>query len=416
MRYFKQKIITSTELSGNQYVLFAIFCIATYLFPMFLWFPGDAPYYATTVNLRVISGILCIILVFNESWPTRFKKHLPWIWYFTLFYSLTFLSVMMFLLNADIKFWLLSVGLSSFLLASIVNWEIFLVMLVLGTLTAVFACLFIDSSLISSFSTLSYLFYATLFSAVVGIIFSRKRQEENQEKINSLRALSAVIAHEMRTPLVAISVASQNFDRYMSLLIHGYEEKGDNKIPPNVFEYLKTAPEQLYSMSRRNLVFIDILLKKFKGVDGLQELTVCSISDCIEKSIQQFPFEGSTADLVNIKNIKNFSFLGDETLTIHLLFNLISNSISHIQKTGVGQITIWTSDDEENSLYFQDNAGGIPPHVLPTIFLPFTSYEKNSGTGIGLAFCREVMRCFGGSITCRSDGKEITEFKLVFPS
>ena len=63
---------------------------------------------------------------------------------------------------------------------------------------------------------------------------------------------------------------------------------------------------------------------------------------------------------------------------------------------------------------------GIASHVLPHIFTRFytSSTEADDasvGTGIGLAFCRDVMRVMGGSIDCTSIEYMYTEFVLTFP-
>ncbi|MDI7065762.1 sensor histidine kinase, partial [Klebsiella pneumoniae] len=71
-------------------------------------------------------------------------------------------------------------------------------------------------------------------------------------------------------------------------------------------------------------------------------------------------------------------------------------------------------------LLFRDTGVGIAPQVLPHIFTRFytSSAEADDasvGTGIGLAFCRDVMRAMGGSIECTSVESVYTEFVLTFP-
>jgi len=57
--------------------------------------------------------------------------------------------------------------------------------------------------------------------------------------------------------------------------------------------------------------------------------------------------------------------------------------------------------------------------VLPHIFTRFYTWSadrnQSTGTGIGLAFCRSVMESFGGTIDCKSQLGEYTEFTLAFP-
>jgi two-component system CAI-1 autoinducer sensor kinase/phosphatase CqsS len=49
------------------------------------------------------------------------------------------------------------------------------------------------------------------------------------------------------------------------------------------------------------------------------------------------------------------------------------------------------------------------------MFQPFFSYPAHRGTGIGLMFCRKVLRGWGASISCSSVEHEYTEFRIRFP-
>ncbi len=68
---------------------------------------------------------------------------------------------------------------------------------------------------------------------------------------------------------------------------------------------------------------------------------------------------------------------------------------------------------EQVIISVSDNGPGIPPDVLPNIFIPFFT-TKESGSGIGLSLSRQIMRLHGGSLAVRSvPGR--TTFSLVFP-
>ena len=80
-----------------------------------------------------------------------------------------------------------------------------------------------------------------------------------------------------------------------------------------------------------------------------------------------------------------------------------------------GEITLKTyKANGLNILSFKDTGAGIAPEILPHIFEKFYSRTKY-GTGIGLAFCKSVMKGLGGDITCTSQYGEYTEFILTFP-
>lgn len=65
--------------------------------------------------------------------------------------------------------------------------------------------------------------------------------------------------------------------------------------------------------------------------------------------------------------------------------------------------------DGFNIIYFRDNAGGIPEHILDTLFQPFVSNKDSSGMGIGLNIAQKILRDNGGEIKAYND-----EFGAIF--
>lgn len=68
---------------------------------------------------------------------------------------------------------------------------------------------------------------------------------------------------------------------------------------------------------------------------------------------------------------------------------------------------------------FQDTGAGIAPEVLPKIFVPYFSTRKTyceKGTGLGLAFCRTIIRDHRGLITAESPPGEGATFHIFLPT
>ena len=113
---------------------------------------------------------------------------------------------------------------------------------------------------------------------------------------------------------------------------------------------------------------------------------------------------------------KDFCYFGDRVLTQHVLFNLIKNALSSIKEMGKGEIKIKIEKGElENRLIFTDTALGISKEHLSKIFDQFET-RKDVGFGLGLAFCKIVMRSYGGDITCESELGKYAKFILKFPA
>ena len=99
-----------------------------------------------------------------------------------------------------------------------------------------------------------------------------------------------------------------------------------------------------------------------------------------------------------------------------VLINLLTNAKEaiQVQNFGGGQICITISGKVGHvEVAVEDDAGGIPPDVLPRIFDPyFTTKEK--GTGIGLYMSKMIMEHMNGTIEVRNIGAG-AEFRLVLP-
>jgi two-component system C4-dicarboxylate transport sensor histidine kinase DctB len=64
-------------------------------------------------------------------------------------------------------------------------------------------------------------------------------------------------------------------------------------------------------------------------------------------------------------------------------------------------------------IYVSDSGPGIPEDVLPRIFTPFYT-TRQKGTGLGLAFVKEIVADHGGSIQVNT-GHRGTTFSMALP-
>jgi two-component system CAI-1 autoinducer sensor kinase/phosphatase CqsS len=145
-------------------------------------------------------------------------------------------------------------------------------------------------------------------------------------------------------------------------------------------------------------------------------LTFCSVQSCVDKAISNYPLTPEEAARIHWKKTEDFYFLGNEDLFIHVLFNLIKNSLRATAPLEDAKISIWINKTTgENALHVKDNGPGIAKQVMPNIFAHFIT-DTDNGTGMGLAFCKMVMKSFKGEIICKSNINDGTEFILSFPN
>jgi len=252
-----------------------------------------------------------------------------------------------------------------------------------------------------------------------------KKEKQFAEKTSKLMELMAgSIAHELRTPLRAISLGANGIIQYLPALFTAYKTAQAAgleilTIPKHTHSLLTEALENIRTESKDAMSVIDMLFVK-AGMSNLnlENIEECSMKSCIDEALERYPFDNQERKLVILppETVSlDFIFYGKKILMIHVLFNLLKNALYFIRTVSKGEIYLWIENTAEyNLLHFKDTGAGIAPEVLPHIFERFYSKTRH-GTGIGLSFARTVMESIGGSITCHSIEHEFAEFILRFP-
>lgn len=104
----------------------------------------------------------------------------------------------------------------------------------------------------------------------------------------------------------------------------------------------------------------------------------------------------------------------DPSMMTLMLINLIRNAAQALEGTDEAFIEVRaTTIEGKPYITVTDNGPGIPEHRMEHIFDPFYSTKK-SGSGIGLALARQIMKAHGGTITAYSRPGVRTTFALDF--
>ncbi len=272
----------------------------------------------------------------------------------------------------------------------------------------------------------------TLATSIIIYIVLSRRKERRQEaelaaekaRTESMRLIGASIAHELRTPLHAVKLFAQGVKNYLPPLIETYNIAKQHKldipiIRPQHLTMLNDNIDSIDLQVDHSTLIIDMLLTNISFKTICQtEFNKYSISDCIDKTLESYPFSEKDKQLVSWDRSQHidFIFLGSDHLIIQVLFNLIKNALYFINSKRRGIITIWLEHSKKcNKLHVKDTAQGIDPDTLPYIFEKFFTKDTAHGTGIGLAFCKMCMQAHDGDITCESDYGKYTQFTLTLP-
>lgn len=417
------------EKFGAQYKNFGFFGIINFPLSYFIMF-----YYLGTHEIaitRLIAFLLCIPLIFIEYFPVKLKKYLNLYWFLTLLYSLPIFGTYILLENHLSAEWLMNISLGLFLLILLVDWMIFIILLLLGILLGYLLFIASGESIviyrnIEEISLLSCL-YSYFYAIIIGLIFSRSHERSHQEKIHTMKMIAGSIAHELRTPLSAMMMSGRALGRILPAYQAGYNKaKAANLLEQTIDSdqetYLANLPQNMQAVSQNAHTMITILLTNLNEGTADKKLETCSMALCVEESLKTYPFSPDERRLVHWQYKgdapTDFSFLGHKELMKHVLFNLFKNALYAINSTGKGEIfiTIVPGGENEkiNQLIFKDTGSGIPSKYLRHIFDRFYTKTEH-GTGIGLAFCQSVVQSFGGEIKCTSRQGEHATFTISLP-
>lgn len=208
---------------------------------------------------------------------------------------------------------------------------------------------------------------------------------KQKETIKYLENFAYVAAHDLKAP---IRIANS----FAALLVRNSGDKLDEKR----LSYLKYIDSSVGKLS----IMIDDLLSLSKlDVDLPKEEVVDlnEILDCVKTRISELISE-SQAKIIVEQELPKIS--GHQSLMMQLFQNIIKNAVNHnnSDREPIIKISSNRKDNDWQIISIEDNSGGIPEYIIPTIFDLFSSTNKNTGNGIGLATCKKIVNHYGGEI------------------
>ena len=158
---------------------------------------------------------------------------------------------------------------------------------------------------------------------------------------------------------------------------------------------------------------VDLFLLSATAVNQQLEATEhVSMARCgRHRCIRRYPFAASTQrDAVKVDIRADFTFAGQHELSVVILLNLLRNALKALHRAGKGRIRIVVDGARARSRACCSStpAAASPRRSCRMIFQRFYSYPPSSGSGIGLALCKEIIDAWQASIRCHLARKRPT--------
>lgn len=222
----------------------------------------------------------------------------------------------------------------------------------------------------------------------------------HSEKLSAVGTLAAGIAHEIGSPLTAISSISQllkvkSKDPYFTEKVGLIQESIDRiaRIVRTLVDFSKPIQAKIERIYINSVIEDVIHIVKYDRRLKYRK---------IETQLQ--------ADVPQLKA----SF--DQLLQVFI--NLCLNAADAMEDVPEGLLLIKTwSDGDEVLTSVSDNGCGIQPDHLPHIFEPFfTTKGDRQGTGLGLWVSYNIIKSFSGDIQVESTPHVGTTFTISLPA
>lgn len=238
--------------------------------------------------------------------------------------------------------------------------------------------------------------YGDLIGAVaVSIdVTERKRAERIREQVRLKDEFLAVLGHELRNPLSAISSA-------LEFLKHGVtatQREATDNIMRDQVTVVRRLVDDLLDISKITLGGMHI---QREGVSLFALLNAAAAA-------ARPGFEARSQELLISLPAEDIRFSADKVRLAQILANLLDNASKY--SLHGGRIALSGAlDGSEVVLRCKDWGRGVPPDAQEAIFEPlvrFGSGRRNApaGLGLGLSLVRRLAQLHGGSATVRSDG------------
>ena len=385
------------------------YLIWSYIFPQ--------PY--ENLPLRIVGALFGLGLVVLKYWPDGLKRYLSLYWYLAVLFALPFFFVFMLLANGGNTVWLMSTMAAVFIAALVLDWENLVVQFLLGSALA-FGAYWLVYGELSAFPIVLEHLPIYLFAIVGAAAFNYTKELVNESKRGMYFKIGAAIAHELRSPLLAIKMQLRVAKRWLPDLAG--EEPAKGKRRKSRLSGVTTAIESADKQVDDSFTIIDMMLMNVnRRAQQLSDDGVHHVHDCIEKAVNGFPYKSSSQRaIVRWAPGEDFPFEGSGLLVVHVLYNLIKNAIHYANAADKqeGAEVVLTSEVSGGMgiVRVRDNGNGIPGDRIKDVFDWFySSGGTNANAGVGLPFSKMAMDSIGGRIECRSEEGVYTEFVLSFP-
>jgi PAS domain S-box-containing protein len=243
----------------------------------------------------------------------------------------------------------------------------------------------------------------------------RRLEDELRRKLDQLQLADrrkdeflAMLAHELRNPLAAITAGMQTLGEVGSMEPHPVKLRA---IILRQVGVLTRLVDDLLDVSRITRGKVELRKAPFDAVEAVRNAVTTVRQDIDERRHTLELALPSEPLWVN----------GDATRIEQVVWNLLSNAAKYTEPGGRIRVSLERRANEA-AIRIRDTGIGIPPGMLEGIFELFAQLDQSAartrgGLGVGLTLVRSLVTMHGGTVRARSEGAgKGTEFEVRLPA
>jgi signal transduction histidine kinase len=225
-----------------------------------------------------------------------------------------------------------------------------------------------------------------------------QREIEIRERQAAAGRASALVAHEIRNPLAAISGSVQVLKRELTL-----DAEQAHLMDIVVKESLRVSQsiEQFLSLT----------------APGKQTFAMFKLSEPLLETLTMLQMSGELDERVSIHGnyaVSEVCYFGSSSQFKQVFWNLIRNALKAMPEGGVLSIDFLQRKKNELMIRVADSGRGMTAEEKSRMFEPFyTRFE--GGRGLGLAVVRQILDGYAGRIQVLSEPRVGTDITITLP-
>ena len=242
-----------------------------------------------------------------------------------------------------------------------------------------------------------------------------------KERLASLGQMIGGIAHNLKTPIMSISGATEG----LSDLTNEYRQSiGDSEVTIEDHHEIANDMDEWISKIRTHLSYMSDIITAVKGQavafsdsNMFNGFTIQELVKYVD-ILMKHELKNSLTTLNTYINLdQNTIINGNINSLVQVINNIISNAIQAYGGMPNNEINLTLSKKQNNLLIaIQDFAGGLPDEVQEKLFKEMVTTKGKNGTGLGLFMSSSNIKAhFNGNITYRTTKGEGTTFYIEIP-